>query len=459
VRSIGTTKTTGSFPAASEVEYTYDAMNRLRTITRGTAVETLYYGPSGELMAKQAGTSWTFWVGDYATVSATIPTSCGGSFPCPATSVTLDAHVIFAGTRIASAGTPTGTTTARTLYYYRSRLGSVVATSLGGGVRGEVYRYTPYGAVAYPTGAEGAATRSELGYTNALRLSGNLLHLKTRVYDPEARIFLQVDSVDRHRYAYVGGDPANYSDPTGMMMIHDRQEKDIPGWTLTGEYDYGALPQILFLQTVARSEKSNDSDAALTVDGALLGALWSNDPELQKDVAIATRYLSKSAWGRELLRSLLEATGGKGQEVSGIPDDPKNPRAREAWIAAFGYNSTHISTAGAVMVYWDPSKSLVLNDGKGTQSPAMGLAHEAAHALFDLELGGDRGDKDRMARLKSLNDPAKGVAEARQWTRDSERYVIRWFEAPIARELNEPVRDAHSDGVNATARCGVTKCP
>jgi len=248
VRSIGTTKAAGSYPAASEVEYGYDAMNRLRTVKRGSAVETLYYGPSGELMAKQAGTSWTFWVGEYATVTATIPGGCTPG-PCAATSIAVDAHVIFAGTRIASAGTPAGTTAARTLYYYRSRLGSVVATSLRGGALGTIYRYTPYGAVAYTAASETAATRSELGYTNALRLSGSLLHLKTRVYDPETRIFLQVDSVDRQRYAYVRGDPANYTDPTGMMQIHDRQEK-WGSFTLSGEYDWGALPNIQYGQTV-----------------------------------------------------------------------------------------------------------------------------------------------------------------------------------------------------------------
>ena len=50
-------------------------------------------------------------------------------------------------------------------------------------------------------------TQSELGYTNALRLSGSLLYLKARVYDTQERVFIQADDVDRLRYAYVQGDP------------------------------------------------------------------------------------------------------------------------------------------------------------------------------------------------------------------------------------------------------------
>ncbi len=68
---------------------------------------------------------------------------------------------------------------------------------------------------------ETEATRSELGYTNALRLTGSLLYLKTRVYDAEARVFVQPDTVDRLRYAYVTGDPANLNDPTGLAEAQD----------------------------------------------------------------------------------------------------------------------------------------------------------------------------------------------------------------------------------------------
>jgi RHS repeat-associated protein len=130
--------------------------------------------------------------------------------------VEVDDHVLLAGTRIVSVRP------SRTLYYYRSRLGTVVATSVTtstqAGVLGAQYRYDPYGKVQVALN-ETATTASELGYTNGLRLSGSLLYLKARVYDAEARVFLQADSVDRYRYAYVWGDPVNLSDPTGLAPI------------------------------------------------------------------------------------------------------------------------------------------------------------------------------------------------------------------------------------------------
>jgi RHS repeat-associated protein len=182
--------------------------------------ERLFYAPGGELLYRQVDDTFVFYVGEYATVTAKATvagcsTSCTDQ-PCSCTpdpaSVEVDNHVVFAGTRIASVKP------ARTLYYYRTRLGSVIATSLGGGVMGAQYRYDPYGKIEATVG-ETELTRSELGYANALRLTGGLLHLKNRVYDVEARLFVQADVVDRLRYAYVAGDPVNYSDPSGLVRM------------------------------------------------------------------------------------------------------------------------------------------------------------------------------------------------------------------------------------------------
>ena len=100
------------------------------------------------------------------------------------------------------------------LYIYRDRLGSVVATSRSGGRPGASYRYTPYGAQDLALG-DTAAAASDLGHNGARKLTGGLLHLNARVYDPRLRRFLQPDNVDLLRYTYAAGDPANRTDPTG----------------------------------------------------------------------------------------------------------------------------------------------------------------------------------------------------------------------------------------------------
>jgi RHS repeat-associated protein len=142
--------------------------------------------------------------------------------------VEVDNHVVFAGTRIASVKP------SRSLYYYRTRLGTVVATSLGGGLPGAAYRYTAYGKLELSLNDVEGWTRSELGYTNALKLSGGLIYLKARVYDPATRTFMQADSVDRLRYAYVTGDPVNLADPTGLLPI---------GYILNGWMTYVPGPE------------------------------------------------------------------------------------------------------------------------------------------------------------------------------------------------------------------------
>lgn len=95
-------------------------------------------------MWRQAGDRHVFYLGEYATVTA--PTVAGSALPGAGVDLSgakVDAHVVFAGVRIVSqrVSGPGG----RTLYYYRTRLGSVVATSVGGGQAGAMYRYGPYG--------------------------------------------------------------------------------------------------------------------------------------------------------------------------------------------------------------------------------------------------------------------------------------------------------------------------
>ncbi|MFO0582836.1 MAG: RHS repeat-associated core domain-containing protein [Anaeromyxobacter sp.] len=205
-----------------DVRYAFDLANRLVSVTRTVGEsEVLDYGPDGELLRRRITTGSTskdvFYVGEYATATAS---NCTSTCIAAANTVTVDAHVIYAGTRIASARAASldAQSTARTLYYYRTRLGSVIGTSKRGGSAGTFYRYTPYGEVdlTNETDANRSELGSELGYANALRLTGGLLHLVHRAYDTESKVFVQSDVVDRLRYAYAGGDPINRSDPTGL---------------------------------------------------------------------------------------------------------------------------------------------------------------------------------------------------------------------------------------------------
>jgi RHS repeat-associated protein len=204
--------------AAETLKYT--AEGYLRSIVRGTSTdEVLYYDPFGNLAYRRSGTFLWLYVGDRATVTGT--TTCTTD-PCVPTAGTakVNVHVLLARTRVATVRTSPGQTTDQAfgsvLYYHRDRQGSVVATTTTGGVVGVQYRYGPYGEFDKATGNETVAG-SDLGYTGGLRLTGGLIDLRARVYDPSFRRFLQADIVDPLRYTYTNGDPTNYVDPSGHL--------------------------------------------------------------------------------------------------------------------------------------------------------------------------------------------------------------------------------------------------
>jgi RHS repeat-associated protein len=237
---------------ANAERFTYDHADHLLSATRAAgASESLWYGPMGELVMRQQGQQMTWYAGAFATVTAQLPAGCQVA-GCAADQTTLqvDAHVLLGTTRIASVRSKKSGTTfpiLQTLYYYRDRQGSVVATSTAGGVLGVQLRYGPYGTLDKVVGANAGdtdcrttATCPELGYTGALRLSGSLVFLNARVYDTALRRFLSADSVDLARYTYTGGDPANYTDPTGLLRAEGANPQAAPvplisfdGWRVT----------------------------------------------------------------------------------------------------------------------------------------------------------------------------------------------------------------------------------
>jgi RHS repeat-associated protein len=101
--------------------------------------------------------------------------------------------------------------------------GSVIAVSDGAGAVTQRYAYDEYGvpAVSGSAGGTPGLLASRFRYTGQVWLGEiGLYHYKARAYSPSWGRFLQPDPIGYgdglNIYAYVGGDPVNGSDPSGL---------------------------------------------------------------------------------------------------------------------------------------------------------------------------------------------------------------------------------------------------
>ncbi len=283
--------------------FAYDGENRL-TAVNGAALQ---YDPLGRLVQLTVGGAVTQFLYDGVKLVAEYD-GAGNLLRRYAPSYGVDEAIVW--WEGADFSNP------RTLH--ADRQGSVIASVAGSATT--IYTYGPYGE---PGDRWGAGSRFR--YTGQMALPElKLYHYKARAYDPERGWFLQTDPVgskdDLNLYAYVGGDPLNRTDPTGLYKCGDQPcpveiDTAVSDIALAAANTKNSQERSSLQELVTFFGKSGeDNGVNFQVGGNYEGATATAETDANGNVTIRISEKFLKGAGNELLGLRASAAGVIGHE-------------------------------------------------------------------------------------------------------------------------------------------------